>query len=70
METRTEEIFQKRALLIVESADVLKTNAFYRQLLYTFTDEPGILITRSGELKENHNDWSGFLKDIKLELID
>ena len=61
METRTEEIFQKKAQLIVDIDEVLSDK---RRL------SAKILVTRSGEFGSAYSEWSGFLKELKQEMID
>ena len=60
METRTEEIFQKKANLIVDIDEVLRG---------TKRVNAQILITRTGEIGNAYSEWSGFLKELKIEMI-
>ena len=57
METRTEEIYKRKADLLVEIQNVIGSCRKY---------EPAqILVTRSSLIQNTDNEWSGVLKDIK-----
>ena len=63
METRTEEIFQKKAQLLVDIEQVLgDTRLESNKVVH-------ILISRSGEISSSDSQWCGFLAEVKKTMI-
>ena len=61
MESKTEEIFQKKAQILAQIETVIGNSE---------RDQPTILLTRCGEHIRNQNEWSGFLNEVKRSVSE
>ena len=60
METRTEEIFLKKAELLLEIIEVVGDQ---------HVEQASILVTRSGEISTSESEWCGFMSELKKNLF-